>query len=73
VVGGCHSRDPRWAAEEWADDGETCGKTTANTRGLATRKEMENGGAKRRLASGERRAVSHLTEGKEQRRVKIFG
>jgi hypothetical protein len=53
VAGGRHSRDPRWAVEEWADDGETWGKTTANTLELATQKENGNGGANRWLAGGE--------------------
>jgi hypothetical protein len=56
--------------EEWADDGETWGKTTANTLELATQKENGNGGANRRLAGGERRAVSHLVEGKEMAKGK---
>jgi hypothetical protein len=37
---------------------------TAKTPGLATRKENGNGGAKWRLAGGERQVASHLTEGK---------
>jgi hypothetical protein len=64
VVGGHHLHDPRWAAKEWADDSETWGKATAKTQGLATQKQNRNGGANRGLASGERRAVSHLVEGK---------
>jgi hypothetical protein len=69
-VGEHHSRDPRWVAEEWANDGETWGKTITKTRGLATRKEMENGGAKHRLTGGERRVAYHLMEGKEWQRGK---
>jgi hypothetical protein len=29
--GGGHSHDPRWPAEEWPDDDETWGKTTAQS------------------------------------------
>jgi hypothetical protein len=53
-------------AEEWAEDGGTLGKTTVKTHGLATRKEIENVRAKRRLAGGEHQAASHLTEGKQR-------
>jgi hypothetical protein len=58
--------------EEWADDGETYDKTTVKTRGLTTWKENGNGGANRWLADGEQRAVSHLAEGKEMVKGKIF-
>jgi hypothetical protein len=58
-------RDPVWQAEGVADDGDSWGKTTARTQGLAMRKEKGNGGAKWWLASGERRAVSYLAHGKE--------
>jgi hypothetical protein len=70
VAGRRHSCDPRWVAEEWADDHDTLGKTTAKTRGLATRKENENGRANRRLGGGEQRAVSHLVVGKEKAKGK---
>jgi hypothetical protein len=43
-AGGGHPCDPRWPAEEWTDDRETRGKTTARKRGLAMRKESPNGG-----------------------------
>jgi hypothetical protein len=58
--GGLHSCDARWPVEEWADDGDTWGKTTTRSWGLATSKELANGGAKRRLAGGEWWVVSHL-------------
>jgi hypothetical protein len=44
MTGGGHLRDPRWPAEEWADDHETWGKTTARSWGLAMQKESPNGG-----------------------------
>jgi hypothetical protein len=51
--------------EEWADDRETWGKTTAKTQGSAMRKGNKNGGAKWWLAGGEKWTTSHLTEGNE--------
>jgi hypothetical protein len=44
TAGGSHSRDPRWVAEETANDHDSWGKTTAKTRGLATQKGNGNGG-----------------------------
>jgi hypothetical protein len=52
------------------DDGDSWGKKTARTQGLATRKKA-NGGVKWRLVGGKRQAVSYLMEGKELRRGKI--
>jgi hypothetical protein len=45
------SFDPRWMTKEAAGDHDSQGKTTAQPRGTATRKELPNGGAKRRLTS----------------------
>jgi hypothetical protein len=64
VAGGGHPLDPRWLTDEWADDHETWGKTTARKRGLAIQKESPNGGAKRCLASGEGAVAAHPTLGK---------
>jgi hypothetical protein len=45
--GGLHCCDPQWPTEEWADFGDTWGKPTARSRGLATQKESPNGGVMR--------------------------
>jgi hypothetical protein len=63
-MGGSHSRDLRWTAEETANDRDSWCKTTTRTQGLATRKESRNGATKQRLARGECTAVAYLSERK---------
>jgi hypothetical protein len=64
AAGGRRSRDPRWTAEEGADDGESWGKTIARPWGLATWKESPNGEVKRWLACGKAAAATYLGMGK---------
>jgi hypothetical protein len=52
VGGGRLSSGPTGMAEETADDGETKGKTTARTQGLATWRASRNSAVERWLAGG---------------------
>jgi hypothetical protein len=47
IDGGWHSRDPMWRVEETADDGDSWGKTTAQSSRLSRRKKSVNGGQNR--------------------------
>jgi hypothetical protein len=73
VAGGGHSCDPRWLAQEWVDDAETWGKTTARTQGLARHEESPNGKASRWLADSEGAAAAYLGVGEKQWNGGSFG
>jgi hypothetical protein len=73
VAGGGHSCDPRWLAQEWVDDAETWGKTTARTQGLARHEESPNGKASRWLADSEGAAAVYLGVGEKQWNGGSFG
>jgi hypothetical protein len=55
VVGGRCSLDPTWRVEEVADDGDSWGKTTTWSSGLARRKESGNGAVEWQLGGGKPR------------------
>jgi hypothetical protein len=72
-MGRGHPHDLRWPTEECADDAKTQGKRSARKCRLATREESPNGGAKWRLAGGERRGVSsrHWGESDGKRKLQL--
>jgi hypothetical protein len=72
VVGGSHSRDPRWLAEEWVDDAETWGKMTAWTQGLARREESPTDMATQFLAGSEGAVAAYLGVGEKQQEAGSF-